>query len=89
VPAYIDATAPAVEDELEQLRAIPRPDDDEQIRAYLAKVEETLQSAREVGAAAAQGDEAAARAAGERTAELTRQARELARRLGAEECATQ
>lgn len=85
----MDATAPAVEAELEQLRAIPRPGDDDEIQAYLAKVEETLQSAREVGAAAAEGDEAAARSAGQRTETLTREARELARRLGADECATQ
>ena len=88
VPAYVDATAPAVEEELRKLRAIPRPDD-ERIDAYLQKAEDTLRSAREVGAAAAGGDEAEARAAGERTQALTRETRELARELGADDCASQ
>ena len=88
VPAYVDATAPAVEEELRKLRAVPRPDD-ERIDLYLQKAEDTLRSAREVGAAAARGDEAEARAAGERTEKLTRQTRELAQELGAEECASQ
>ena len=89
VPAFVDATAPAVETQVAKLRAIPRPDDDEGIDEYIAKVEETLLSAREVGAAAARGDAEAANAAGARTQELGEEARELARRLGAEECATQ
>lgn len=88
VPAYVDATAPVVEEELRKLRAVPRPND-EKIDAYLQQVEDTLRSAREVGAAAARGDEAGARAAGERTENLTRQTRELARELGADDCASQ
>lgn len=88
VPAYVDETAPVVEEELRQLRAVPRPDED-RIEDYLQKVEQTLRSAREVGAAAARGDEAEARAAGKRTEELTRETRELARQLGARECASQ
>jgi hypothetical protein len=88
VPAYVDKTAPVVEDELRKLHAVPRPTDP-RIDAYLQKAEDTVRSAREVGAAAARGDEAEARAAGERTQELTRQTRELARQLGAEKCASQ
>jgi hypothetical protein len=88
VPAYVDETAPVVEEELRRLRAVPRPDD-ERIDAYLQKAEQTLRSAREVGAAAARGDEAGAREAGRRTQELTRQARELAQQLGARQCASQ
>ena len=88
VPAYVDETAPVVEEELRRLRAVPRPDD-EGIDVYLQTAEQTLRSARQVGAAAAQGDEAEARAAGRRTQELTRQTRELARELGARECASQ
>lgn len=88
VPAYVDETAPVVEEELRQLRAVPRPDD-ERIDDYLQKAEQTLRSAREVGAAAARGDEDEARAAGQRTQELTRQTRELAQQLGAEGCAGQ
>lgn len=89
VPAYVDRTAPVVEQELRRLRAVPMPADHEGIGAYLQKVQETLASAREVGAAAARGDEQEARAAGERTQELTRETRDLARQLGAEECANQ
>lgn len=88
VPGYVDRTAPVVEEELRKLRAVPRPDDD-RIDEYLQKAEQTLREAREVGAAAARGDEAEARAAGQRTQELTRQTRELAGELGAEECASQ
>ena len=88
VPAYVDATAPVVEEELRRLRALPRPDDP-RIDDYLEQAAETLRSARSVGAAAARRDEAEARKAGERTQELTRQTRELARELGAEDCATQ
>jgi hypothetical protein len=88
VPAYVDETAPVVEEELRRLRAVPGPDD-ERIDEYLQKAEQTLRSAREVGAAAARGDEAEARGAGRRTQELTRQTRELAQQLGARECASQ
>jgi hypothetical protein len=88
VPAYVDETAPVVEEELRQLRAVPRPDDD-RVDEYLQKAEQALRSAREVGAAAARGDEDEARTAGRRTQELTRQTRELAGELGAQECASQ
>jgi hypothetical protein len=84
----VDATAPIVEDELEQLRALPRPDD-ENVDAYLGKVEETLKSARDVGAAAARGNAAETRATGRETQQLTREATQLARELGAEKCASQ
>jgi hypothetical protein len=50
VPAYVDATTPIVEEELAKLREIPRPGDHERVDAYLQKVEETLKSARAVGA---------------------------------------
>ena len=89
VPAYVDATAPVVEDELGKLRELPRPGEHRQVDAYLQKVEETLKSARAVGAAAAAGDEAEARAKGEETQRLTSEAVDLAGDLGAKKCASQ
>jgi hypothetical protein len=89
VPAYVDATTPIVEEELAKLREIPRPGDHERIDAYLQKVEETLKSARAVGAAAAAGNESEARTKGEETQRLTSQAADLAGDLGAKKCASQ
>lgn len=89
VSAFVDETAPIVEDELGDLRELPRPSDDDQIDAYLAKLDETLTAARAVGAAASKGNEAEARARGQETERLTRQARALARRLGADKCSSQ
>ena len=89
VAGYVDATTPIVDDELEQLRAIPRPSEHDDVDAYLERVEHTLESAREVGAAAARGDEAEARAKGLETQRLTREAGTLARKLGATKCASQ
>ena len=88
VPGYVDATTPIVEKELQQLRALPQPDDD-RVDDYLGKVDDTLKSAREVGAAAARVDEAEARAKGGETQRLTREAAEVARQLGARKCASQ
>lgn len=89
VPAYVDKTAPIVEDELARLRALPKPSDHERVDAYLLKIDETLKSAREVGAAAARGDATEARSAGRRTQQLTREGVALAKQLGAEKCASQ
>ena len=88
VPGYVDATTPIVEEELKELRALTRPDDD-RVGDYLDKVEDTLESARQVGAAAARGDEAEARAKGGETQRLTREAAALAQQLGARKCASQ
>jgi hypothetical protein len=52
-------------------------------------VEDTLKSARAVGAAAVAGNEGEARAKGLETQRLTRQAVQLARQLGAGTCASQ
>ena len=89
VPAYVDATAPIVEEELAKLRDIPRPGNHERVDAYLQKVEETLKSARAVGAAAADGNAAAARTKGQETQRLTSEAADLAGDLGAKKCASQ
>ena len=89
VPAYVDATAPIVEDELSKLRQIPRPGEHDRVDAYLQKVEATLKSARSVGAAAAAGNEAAARVKGQETQRLTSEATDLAGDLGAKKCASQ
>jgi hypothetical protein len=89
VPAYVDATTPIVTEELRKLRAIPRPDDHEQVDAYLQKVANTLESARAVGAAAEGGNEAEARAKGHETQRLTSEATALADKLGAKKCASQ
>ncbi|MBD0339309.1 MAG: hypothetical protein ICV67_08500 [Thermoleophilia bacterium] len=88
MPAYVDATAPAVEEQLRQLRALPRPDDD-RIEAYVAKVEQALRLARDLAAAAERGHEAEARAVGRRTQAVTQELRALARELGAERCSSQ
>ena len=89
VSAYVDATRPIVDDELRKLRAIPRPTEHAQVDAYLQKVEETLESARAVGAAAEDGNAAEARAKGRETQRLTAEATDLANELGAETCASQ
>jgi hypothetical protein len=89
VPAYVDATTPIVEEELAKLRELPRPGNHEQVDAYLQKVEETLKSARAVGAAAAAGNESEPRTKGEETQRLTSQAADLAGDLGAKKCASQ
>ena len=89
MPAYVEATAPIVEKELTKLRAIPRPTDHDRIDAYLQKVEETLESARAVGSAAADGSAARARTEGQETQRLTAEAADLAGDLGAKTCASQ
>jgi hypothetical protein len=89
VPAYVEATAPIVQEELTKLRAIPRPTDHDRIDAYIQKVEETLESARAVGAAAADGNAARARTEGQETQRLTAEAADLAGDLGAKTCASQ
>ena len=89
VPAYVDKTTPIVEDELRKLRALERPADHDQIDAYLQSFGETLASARAVGAAAAAGNEAEARAKGLETQRLTRNAVAKAQQLGADTCASQ
>jgi hypothetical protein len=88
VPAYVDATAPAVEEQLRRLRALPRPDD-ERVDAYIGKVDEALRLARDLAAAAERGDEAEARAVGRRTQPVTVELRRLARELGADRCGSQ
>ena len=88
VPAYVDATAPAVEEQLRRLRTLPRPGD-ERIDAYIANVEQALRLARDLAAAAERGHEAEARAVGRRTQAVTEELRALARELGAERCASQ
>ncbi|HEV8251297.1 MAG TPA: hypothetical protein VGQ15_15110 [Gaiellaceae bacterium] len=52
-------------------------------------MEDTLKSARAVGAAAVAGDEAEARAKGQETQRFTREASDLARKLGAATCSSQ
>ena len=87
--AYVEKTTPIVEDELRKLRALERPADHDQIDAFLQSFGETLASARAVGAAAAAGNEAEARAKGLETRRLTRDTAAKAQQLGAETCATQ
>lgn len=89
VSAYVDATAPIVEDELAKLRALARPAQPERVDAYLERFKETVESVRAVGAAAADGNGAEARARGAQTQRLTRETRELARGIGADTCASQ
>ena len=89
VPAYVDKTTPIVDEELKKLKALERPADHDQVDAYLQSVEETLASAQAVGAAAAKGDEAEARAKGIETQRLTRDAASQAQKLGAKTCASQ
>lgn len=89
MPAYVRRTAPIVQGELAQLRALRRPQAHARIDRYLQKVEQTLQSARDVGSAAAAGDAAKARQAGQRTQQLTQESSALAQQLGAEACASQ
>jgi hypothetical protein len=89
VPAYVEKTTPIVDDELRKLRALERPADHDQVDAYLQSVEETLASAKAVGAAAAKGDEDEARAKGIETQRLTRDAAAQAEKLGADTCASQ
>ena len=78
-----------MDDELKKLRALERPADHEQVDAYLQAVEQLLASARAVGAAAAKGNEGLARTRGVDTQRHTREALALARRLGADTCASQ
>ena len=78
-----------MDDELRKLRALERPADHDQVDAYLQSVEETLASAKAVGAAAARGDEDEARAKGIETQRLTRDAAAQAQKLGAGTCASQ
>ena len=78
-----------MDEELTKLRALERPADHEQVDAYLQAVEQTLASARAVGAAAARGNEGAARIKGLAAQRHTREALGLARRLGADTCASQ
>ena len=88
VPDYVAATRPIVDEELTQLRAIPRPDDD-RVGVYLAKIDAALKAAREVAAAAARGDETEARTSGQNTQGLTREASNIASELGAKTCSSQ
>ena len=78
-----------MDDELGKLRALERPADHDQVDAYLESFRQTVASARAVGAAAAAGNEAEARAKGLETQRLTRQAAAQARKLGADTCASQ
>ena len=87
--AFVDQTAPIVAQELGRLRDIRRPTDQEQVDAYLAKLDQALASARAVGAAAAAGNEAEARAKGQETQRLTEQAQRMADGLGADKCSSQ
>jgi hypothetical protein len=85
----VEKTTPIVDDELKKLKALERPADHSAVDAYLHSVEETLASAKAVGAAAAKGDEGEARARGIDTQRLTRQAARQAQQLGADTCASQ
>ena len=78
-----------MDQELTKLRALERPADHEQVDAYLQAVERTLASARAVAAAAAKGNEGAARIKGIDTQRHTREAVRLAQQLGADTCASQ
>ena len=89
VPVYVEETTPIVGEELRKLRALERPADNDQVDAYLRSIERTLASAMDVGAAAAAGNEAEARAKGLETQRLTREAAALAQQLGADTCASQ
>jgi hypothetical protein len=59
------------------------------VDAYLAKLDRALASARAVGAAAAAGNEAGARAKGQETQRITEQAQGQAKSLGADKCSSQ
>ena len=89
VPAYVEETTPIVDEELRKLRALERPADNDAVDAFLHSFEETLASAKSVGAAAAKGDEDEARARGIETQRLTRQLAAQAQQLGADTCASQ
>jgi hypothetical protein len=89
VAPYVERTAPIVDDQLRKLRALERPADHEQVDAYLDAFARTVASAKAVGAYAAKGNEGAARIKGIDTLRNTREARSIARRLGADTCASQ
>jgi len=87
IPAYVAKAAPIVEDEIEALKELDPPDEDQDtFDQMIAEEEKTLAAGRSLGDAAAKGDDVAVEKALNEGNVASEKADEHARTLGLNEC---
>ena len=87
IPAYVGKAAPIVEDEIEALKELDPPDEDEEtFDQMIAEAEKTLAAGKSLSEAAGKGDDAAVEKALNEGNVASEKADEHARSLGLTEC---
>lgn len=87
IPAYVDKAAPVVEKEIDELKALDPPDEDQEIfDQMVAEAEKTLVAGKSLSDAAEKGDDAAVEKALNEGNVASNRADEHARTLGLTEC---
>ena len=87
IPAYVDKAAPIVEEEIEALRELDPPDEDQEtFDQMIAEAEKTLVAGKSLSDAAEKGDEVAVEEALNEGNVASDKADEHARSLGLTEC---